>query len=79
MFVSVTSPVVLCMYNFVFYSFFIYNYSIYASGWFVRKENNKCTPRIITIMFKNILRIFGAEILKIFKNIQPQPKIYTFL
>ena len=26
------------------------------------------------IMFKNILRTFEAEILKIFKNIQPQPK-----
>ena len=29
---------------------------------------------ILTIMFKNILRTFEAEILKIFKNIQPQPK-----
>ena len=26
-------------------------------------------------MFKKILRTFEAEILKIFKNIQPQPKI----
>ena len=26
-------------------------------------------------MFKNILRTFDAKILKIFKNIQPQPKI----
>ena len=25
-------------------------------------------------MFKNVLRTFEAEILKIFKNIQPQPK-----
>ena len=29
---------------------------------------------ILTIIFKNILRTFEAEILKIFKNIQPQPK-----
>ena len=29
---------------------------------------------ILTIMFKNILRTFEAEILKIFKNIQPQWK-----
>ena len=34
---------------------------------------------ILTITFKNILRIFKAEILKIFRNIQPQPKNYTFL
>ena len=26
-------------------------------------------------MFKNVLRTFEAEILRIFKNIQPQPKI----
>ena len=30
-------------------------------------------------MFKNILKIFGAEILKIFKNIQRQPKNMMFL
>ena len=30
-------------------------------------------------MFKNILRTFEAEILKIVKNIQPQPKIWMFL
>ena len=30
-------------------------------------------------MFKNILRTFEAEILKIFENIQPQPKNETFL
>ena len=29
---------------------------------------------ILTIMFKNVLRTFEAEILKIFKNIPPQPK-----
>ena len=27
---------------------------------------------ILTIMFRNILRTFEAEIIKIFKNIQPQ-------
>ena len=30
-------------------------------------------------MFKNVLRTFEAEIPKIFKNIQPQPKNSTFL
>ena len=29
---------------------------------------------MLTIMFKNILRTFEAEILKIFKNIEPQSK-----
>ena len=29
---------------------------------------------ILTIIFQNILRTFEAEILKIFKIIQPQPK-----
>ena len=29
---------------------------------------------ILIIMFKNILRTFQAEILKIFKNIQPHSK-----
>ena len=33
----------------------------------------------LTIMFKIILRTFEAEILKIFKNIQPQLKNETFL
>ena len=31
------------------------------------------------ILFKNILRTFEAEILEVFKNIQPQPKNWTFL
>ena len=50
-----------------------------ASGWFVlpvglceRKSTN--VHPILTVMFKIILRTFEAEILKIFKNIQPQPK-----
>ena len=30
--------------------------------------------QILTIIFKNILMTFEAEILKIFKNIQPQSK-----
>ena len=30
-------------------------------------------------MFKNVLRTFEAEILKILKNIQPQPKNWKFL
>ena len=38
-------------------------------------ENNTCTP---TNMFKNISRAFKAEILKIFKNIHPQPKTFLY-
>ena len=34
---------------------------------------------IITIMLKNVLITFSAEILEVFKNIQPQPKTLTFL
>ena len=30
---------------------------------------------ILTFMLKNILRTFEAEILKVFKNVQPQPQI----
>ena len=30
--------------------------------------------QVLAIICKNISRIFEAEILKIFKNIQPQPK-----
>ena len=44
---------------------------ICASGWFVLIENNNCTLRI---MYQNVLRTFEAEILKIFKNIQPHPE-----
>ena len=33
---------------------------------------------ILKIMFENILRTFEVEILKIFKNILPQPKNETF-
>ena len=40
---------------------------ICAFGWFVGIE-------LLTVMFKNILRTFEAEIFKIFKNIQPQLK-----
>ena len=57
MFIGATSPLVLCMYNFVL-NIFIYYYVFFlsargaadsikrncASGWFVRMENNKCTP-----------------------------------
>ena len=34
---------------------------------------------LLTILFKNVLRTFEAGILKIFKNIQSQPKNQTFL
>ena len=46
---------------------------ICVSGWFVPMEITTAHP-ILTIMFKNILRTFTAEILKIFKNIEPQQK-----
>ena len=48
-------------------------YNRYGSGWFVWIEINK-VHSILTIMFKNILRTFETEILKISKNIQPQLK-----
>ena len=41
----------------------------YASGWFVRLENNKCTL--------NTNKTIWGEILKTFKNIQSQPKKKT--
>ena len=38
-------------------------------------ENNKSNVHpILAIMIKNILTTFEVEFLKIFKNIQPQPK-----
>ena len=75
----------LCMYNFVLNLFYLLLYflakeaansikRICASGWFVGMENNNCRPpppkkKKLTFMFKNILRTFEAEILKLFKNI----------
>ena len=47
-----------------------------ASGWFVlpvglyERKITTANP-ILTILFKNILRTFEAEILKVFKSIQP--------
>ena len=45
-----------------------------CGGRCVRMENYKCKHPILTTMFKNVSRTSKAEILKIFKNIQPQPK-----
>ena len=42
---------------------------ICAPGWFVRMANNNAT----STQYK-ILRTFEAEILKVFKKIQPQPR-----
>ena len=56
-----------------------------ASGWFVLPVGLYGEWKIIaahpilTITLRNILRAFEAEILKIFKNIEPQPKNQTFL
>ena len=30
---------------------------------------------ILTIVFENVLRTFEAEILQLFRNIQPQPRV----
>ena len=56
-----------------FYCHVAFNKRIFASGWFVRMENNRCTPIILTFMSKNVLRISDSEIIKIFMNIQPLP------
>ena len=36
------------------------------------------THPILTYRFKNILRTFEAEILKIFKDVRPQPQNFNF-
>ena len=52
---------------------------IYASDWLCEwKITNTSIHSLLTIMLKHVLRTFQADILKIFKNIQPQPKNYTF-
>ena len=84
MFVSVRSPVVYCMYTIAFKSFFIFCYCIaflpamVAANWYsvfmlpvsLCKWKILNVQTILTIMFKNVLRTFEADILKIFKNIQ---------
>ena len=63
-------PLVLCIYTFVCFRL------VCTSGWFVlpvglyERKITTANP-ILTIMFKNILRTFEAEILKVFKSIQP--------
>ena len=82
MFISVTSPLVLCMYKFDL-DIFIYCYKSFLPGSdqlpvglcfrLVCAPSWKITtvyPVVLTMMFKNILRTFEAEILEIFKNIQ---------
>ena len=44
-----------------------FNKEYLCSGWFVRMENNNSTPNTDNLFLE-------AEILKIFQNIQPQPK-----
>ena len=80
MFISETSPSVLCMYKFVCNLFYLCYISflsarvaadsikrVCASGWFMQMVNNNYTPTL-TNVFKNILKTFGVEMLKIFKN-----------
>ena len=74
MFVSATSPIVFCIYNFVFSSFLFYvflparvapNKRVFMLRLACVKGNNKINVHPIpTIMFKNILRAFETEILK---------------
>ena len=66
------SPIVLCMYNFVFSGQL--TKGTYPSARFVCKWKITNEHPVLTIMFKNPLRTFEANILKIFKDIQPQPK-----
>ena len=65
MFVSATSPLVLYMYNFV---------SLFIAGVGLNECKIIAAHPTLTIMSKSVLRTFEAEILQIFKNIQPQPK-----
>ena len=62
----------MCMYKFVFNFLYFFLSArvaassimrICASGWFVRMKITTVHP-ILTIMFKNIVRTFEAEILK---------------
>ena len=49
---------------------------IYASGWFVRMENNTCTPTTsYYLMFKNTLRTFEGGILKYLRTFSLSSKI----
>ena len=81
MFLSATSPLVLCMYKFVL-NLFMYCYipflqarvvfssikRISASGWFVRMENNNWTPNISNYLrtFEEHSRVKSSKHLRIF-------------
>ena len=45
----------------------------------VRMENNNCTPDTNRCVFKKAFKNIDTEVLKIFQNIQPKPKNWTFL
>ena len=86
MFISVTSPVVLCMYNFVLNLFYLLLISflqtrvaaysikrVCTSGWFLCELMKITTARtILTNVLKSLT--FEAQNLKIIKNVQPTPK-----
>ena len=81
MFVSATSPIVLCMYNFVFKSFYPL-YSAFAGhdsilvlpvGLYEWKITN--IYQTLTTMSKNVLRKLEAEILKILRTFSLSPKL----
>ena len=68
MFISATSPLVLCAYKFVICFLLIFK-SVCASGWsVVRMENNGCTSNtnnyVLKVHFKNILEHLMLKTLK---------------
>ena len=58
----------------------------HSSGYFIfvlpidffKRKMANARP-ILTIIFKNVFKRFKADILKMFKNIQPQQESYMFL
>ena len=80
MFVSATSPIVFYEYNFVLICFNLLLCCFFAeqgSGSFFLSTGlwewkiTNAHP-ILQVMFKDVLRTFEAEILKIFEDIQPK-------
>ena len=51
--------------------FYLFN-KAYSCFWLVCTNGKRNVYTIFSIMFKNVLRTFGVEIIKLFKNSQPQ-------
>ena len=90
MIISATSPQVLCMYKFVLslFSLLLFffllakvaaNISVFEFPVGLYDWKTTTAHPTVTFMFQNILRTFEAELLQIFKNIQPQLKNWKFL